>query len=153
MTELPQARVKRRHAWLRAAWIIPVVSVIVAGWLVYDRVRALGPEITIHFKDGGGLRVGQTPVKYRGVQISEVSGVELSEDLKEVLVKARLWRSASPIACEGALFWIVRPEVGLGNVSGLSMVFTGPEIQALPVPVIERFDVQPVVITAGEVRR
>ena len=30
------------------------------------------------------------------------------------------------------MFWIVRPQVGFGNVQGLNTVLTGPEIQVLP---------------------
>jgi paraquat-inducible protein B len=92
----------------------------------------MGPEIAITFNDGGGLRVGQTPVKYRGVAIGEVSGVELSKDRQHVVVRARLMRSAASIAREGTRFWIVRPQVGWGNVTGLNTVLSGPEIQALP---------------------
>jgi paraquat-inducible protein B len=30
------------------------------------------------------------------------------------------------------MFWIVRPEVGLGNITGLGTVITGSEINVLP---------------------
>jgi paraquat-inducible protein B len=129
--ELPKARVRRRRLF-DLAWIIPLIAAAVAGWLIWERMRERGPEVTITFNDGGGLRVGLTPVKYRGVVIGEVSGVALSEDHKQVLVRARLQRSAEPIAREGAVFWIVRPQVGFGNVTGLNTVLTGPEIHVLP---------------------
>ena len=129
--ELPKARVQRTR-WFRVVWVVPLVAALVAGWLVYQRMREFGPNITIAFADGAGLRVGQTTVKYRGVPIGEVTGIELSEDQKQVLVRARLRRSAANIARDGAVFWIVRPQVGIGQVSGLNTVFAGPEIQALP---------------------
>ena len=91
-----------------------------------------GPEVTITFTDGGGLRPKVTPVKYRGVVIGEVTGVGISEDHKRALVRVRLQRSAASIASEGALFWIVRPQLGFGNVTGLNTVLTGPEIHVLP---------------------
>ncbi|HKU48114.1 MAG TPA: MlaD family protein, partial [Burkholderiales bacterium] len=108
-TDLPVARV-RRNRLFRIAWIVPVIAAAVAGWLVWERMRAYGPEITIQFDQGAGLRIGQTPVKYRGVPIGEVTNVELSEDHKHVLVKARLRRTAASVANEGAIFWIVRPQ-------------------------------------------
>jgi paraquat-inducible protein B len=129
--ELPKARLRRRRLF-RAAWVVPIVAAAVAGWLVYERLHAFGPEITIRFDEGGGLRVGQTAVKYRGVQIGEVTAVELSPDHKHVLVKARLQRSAASAAAEGALFWIVRPQVGFGSVTGLGTVLSGPEIEMRP---------------------
>jgi paraquat-inducible protein B len=131
MDDLPKASVRRRRLF-RVAWVVPLVAVAVAGWLIYERMRSFGPEITIEFKDGGGLRVGQTPVKYRGVQIGEVTGVELSKDHERVLVTARLRRSAGSVANEGAVFWIVRPQVGFGSVTGLNTVLSGPEIEVRP---------------------
>jgi paraquat-inducible protein B len=129
--ELPKARVRRRRLF-NLAWIIPIVAAAVAGWLIWERMHERGPEVTVSFSDGGGLRVGITPVKYRGVVVGEVSGVSLSEDRRRVLVRTRLRRSVASIAREGALFWIVRPQVGFGNVTGLATVLTGPEIHVLP---------------------
>ena len=129
--ELPKSRVRRRRPWLQLMWVVPLVAAAVAAWLVYDRVRQFGPEITIQFNDGGGLRQGQTPIKYRGVQVGEVTGILISEDREQVLVKARLQRASASLASDGAVFWIVRPQVGWGNVTGLNTVISGPEIQVL----------------------
>ncbi len=130
--ELPKANVRRRRRMFPVVWVVPLIAALVAGYLVYDRVQEFGPKITIRFKDGGGLRTGQTPIKYRGVTIGEGTAVELSEDREQVLVTARLQRSAASIAREGAIFWVVRPEVGFGSITGLRTVITGPEIQVLP---------------------
>jgi len=46
----------------------------------------------------------------------------------------RLHRSAATLAVEGSTFWVVRPEVGLSSITGLSTVVTGPEIRLLPGP-------------------
>jgi paraquat-inducible protein B len=129
--ELPRARVRRRRLF-RLVWVVPAVALGIAAWLVWQHLRTFGPEIAVTFNDGGGLKAGQTPLKYRGVAIGEVSRVELSADQKQVVVRIRLTRTAAPIAREGATFWIVRPQVGWGNVTGLNTVLTGPEIQALP---------------------
>lgn len=130
--ELPKAKVKRRRWNFPVVWVVPVVAAVVAGYLVYGRVHEFGPKIVIMFKDGSGLKAGQTPIKYRGVPIGEVTAVELSEDQQHALVMARLRRSAGSIAREGSAFWIVRPEVGLGNITGLGTVITGPQIEVLP---------------------
>jgi paraquat-inducible protein B len=130
--ELPKAKVRRRRWGVPVVWVVPVVAAIVAGYLVYDRVQEFGAKITIKFKDGSGLKTGQTPIKYRGVPIGEVAAVELSENQQHVLVKARLRRSALSIAREGSVFWIVRPEVGIANITGLGTVITGPHIEVLP---------------------
>ena len=129
--DLPKARVRRRRL-PSIAWLVPLVALLVAGYLLWDRLRERGPEIVISFADGAGVRVGLTPLKYRGVVIGEVTGVSLSEDHARALVRVRLQRSAAAIAREGTRFWIVRPQVGFGNITGLNTVLTGPEIQALP---------------------
>lgn len=130
-SDLPRARVTHSR-WARVVWVVPLVAAIVAGFLIYDRISEYGPEITIRFRDASGIKVAQTPILYRGVQVGEVKEVRLSEDYRHVEVRARLKRSAVAIAREGSVFWIVRPEVGLGNVTGLTTVLSGPEIQALP---------------------
>jgi paraquat-inducible protein B len=130
--DLPRAQVTRRRWAAATIWAIPLVAVLVAGYLIYDRISDYGPEITIRFRDGSGIRVAQTPIRYRGVQVGEVTAVGLSKDQRHVEVKARLQHSAAGIAREGTLFWIVRPEFGIGNITGLSTVLSGPEIQALP---------------------
>lgn len=129
---LPKATIKSRKWIFPVVWVVPVVAAIVAAYVAYDRAREFGPKITITFNDSSGVVTGQTPIKYRGVPIGEVTTVELSKDLKHAKVEARLHRSATSIAREGSLFWIVRPEVGFGNIAGLQTVLTGPEIQVLP---------------------
>ena len=129
---LPKSKVRRRRWNFPVVWAVPVLAALVAGYLVYDRFQEFGPNITIKFKDGSGLRTGQTPLKYRGVPIGEVTAVELSKDQQYVLAKATLQRSAAGIARTGSIFWIVRPEVGIGNITGLGTVMSGPEIQVLP---------------------
>lgn len=129
--QLPKARIRRRRLF-RMVWVVPIVALGFAAYLVFQHLRSMGPEIAIQFSDASGLRPGQTPVVYRGVQIGEVTRIELSEDRRRAVVKARLKKSAAPIATEGATFWILRPQLGLGNVSGLNTMLSGPEIHVRP---------------------
>lgn len=125
------AIVKRRRRF-SPVWIVPLVAAAVAAYLVFERVQQAGPRITIRFKDGSGLKPGQSPIKYRGVTVGEVRAIELSSDLQMVEVHARLERSAAGIAKEGTIFWIVRPEVGVNNITGLGTIISGPFIETLP---------------------
>lgn len=129
--EIPRARIRRRRL-VRWVWVVPLIAVAVAAWLVFQRIQDLGPEISVTFEDGGGLRPGQTPLRYRGVQIGEVSRVKLSLDEKHAIVRIRLQKQAALIAREGSRFWIVRPRVGWGSFTGLNTVLSGPEIQVIP---------------------
>jgi paraquat-inducible protein B len=130
--ELPKSRVRKDKWSFPVVWVVPLLAAIVAGYLVYHRVQDYGPTVRITFEDGSGLVTGQTPIKYRGVPIGQVEALELSKNLERVVVTARLRRSAISIARKGSEFWIVRPEVGVGNITGLGTVITGPEIAVQP---------------------
>ncbi|HEX6005633.1 MAG TPA: MlaD family protein [Burkholderiales bacterium] len=129
---LPEARITKKRWRLSIVWVVPLIAVLTAGVLVYDHLREWGPQITIRFSDASGVRTGQTQLKYRGIPIGDVSAVELSADQHYANVTVRLRHSAKSIAREGSMFWIVRPQVGLENITGLGTVLTGPEIQVLP---------------------
>jgi paraquat-inducible protein B len=129
--QIPKARVRRRRVF-RLIWIVPAMALAVAAYLVFHRWQDYGPQINVSFADGGGMRVGQTPLRYRGVQVGEVTGVYLSNDEKRAVVRIRLTRSGAGLAREGSQFWIVRPRVGLGQVTGLTTVLSGPELNVQP---------------------
>jgi paraquat-inducible protein B len=129
---LPKARTKRRAWDFPFIWVVPILSALVAGYLVYHHVREFGSTITIRFRTASGLEPGQTTMRYRGADIGQVAAVTLSQDQQYATVNVRLRRSASSVAREGSVFWIVRPEVGLGNLTGLETIVTGPYIEVLP---------------------
>ena len=130
--KLPAAKIRKRKWTFPFVWIVPVIAAIVAGYLVYNRLRQFGPTITVRFKDAAGLKIGQTPVLYRGVQIGEVSDITLSKDQHYAEVKINIRRTASSIAREGSNFWIVRPRLDAGTVTGLGTIITGPHITVVP---------------------
>jgi paraquat-inducible protein B len=130
--ELPQARVRQRRWRLSVVWIVPIVAAIVAGYLTWGRLQELGPTITIQFTDVTGVRAGQTEIRYRGVPVGRVVSVELSDDEKSALVKARLRPENAALAKDGSVFWIVRPDVRSGDLSRLSTIVSGPYIEISP---------------------
>ena len=129
--DLPQAKITGRTR-ISIIWIVPLIAAIAAGWLVFKNVRASGPVITIQFNDGDGLQANQTVLKYHGVSIGEVQSVQLTKDTAHVEVEARLTASAKNLARDKSVFWIVRPEVGAGGLSGLETIVSGPYIQVQP---------------------
>ena len=113
-------------------WIVPICAAIGAGlyWKAYYEER--GPVISIRFTDVGGLKVGNTPVLYRGVPIGRITDIDLSPDQREVLVQIQVRRGEQAFAQAGALFWIVRPEVSYSGIKGIGTVLSGPYIEAAP---------------------
>jgi paraquat-inducible protein B len=130
--KLPRAKVRQRRWSFPVMWVVPLAAALVAAYLVYDQVREFGPKVTIRFKDGSGLKAGRTPIQYSGVRIGEVKDVKLSDDLRDVVVEARLLRSAASVAREGSVFWIVRLGTELQDISNLGTVITGAYIQVSP---------------------
>jgi paraquat-inducible protein B len=129
--DFPTAKVKQR-AKLSLIWLVPVVAALVAGLLVFQQIRKIGPTVTIQFQDGSGLQANQSVVRYRGVQVGSVRSVHLTSDAKHVQVVARFDRSAAALARKGTIFWIVRPQVGAAGLHGLETIVSGVYIQALP---------------------
>ena len=69
--------------------------------------------------------MGKTLVKYRDVAVGRVTAVELSADHETVMVSASLSKDAAGLLKSDTEFWIVRPRIGVGSVSGLSTLLSG----------------------------
>lgn len=82
-------------------WAIPVVAVLIAGWLVWDTLSKRGPLITVTFQAAEGLQAGQSRVRHRDVDVGLVEGIALSPDLGHVVMTIRMNREAEPLLAEG----------------------------------------------------
>jgi paraquat-inducible protein B len=129
--ELPEVEVKKRRG-ISLVWLIPLVAGAIAIWLGYTTLQEKGPTIKIAFDDAEGLEAGKTRVKYRNVEVGLVDQVALSEDLSHIVVTASLDKSMAAHMKEGTQFWIVRPRVGFGGVSGLGTLLSGAYVEFDP---------------------
>ena len=125
-TPSPQPQiVSRRRLRISLVWLVPIVAAMVALSLFFERAAREGPEVVITFKSAHGIEPGKTPVRYKDVQIGVVTAVDLSPDFRSAEVTARITRKAAPLMSQGASFWIVRPRVGMTEISGLGTLFSG----------------------------
>ena len=123
---LPRATVvPRRRQRISMVWLIPILAAVVAIGIAIQRILSEGPTITIVFKVAEGIEAGKTFVKYKDVNIGQVTAVELSDDHSMVEVTARIAKSAAGLMVEDAKFWIVQPRVTLSGVSGLGTLLSG----------------------------
>ena len=125
-----QAPVKTRRFSVSLVWIVPIVAVLVGISLVVHSMLQEGPTITVTFKTGSGLTANKTEVKYRNVVIGHVSDVELSNDQKSVNATIKLAKQAESFTREDSQFWVVRPRIGAGGVSGIDTLLSGDYIGA-----------------------
>jgi paraquat-inducible protein B len=113
-------------------WAIPVVTVIIGGWLAWRTLSDRGPLITITFETAEGLQAKQSHVRHKDVDMGVVEKVGLTPDLKRVQVTVRMNREAEPLLTDNAQFWVVRPRFFAGAISGLQTLFSGSYIDLLP---------------------
>jgi paraquat-inducible protein B len=122
----PQATVQpRRQTRISMVWVIPIFASVVAIGIAIQRIMSEGPTITIIFKAAEGVEAGKTFVKYKDVNIGQVTAVQLSPDYSKVEVTAKIAKNAAGLMVEDAKFWVVQPRVTLSGVSGLSTLLSG----------------------------
>ena len=124
--DLPQATVvRKRGTRISIVWIIPILAAVVAAGIAIQRIMSEGPTINIVFKTAEGLEAGKTFIKYKDVNIGQVTAVKLSADHTKVEVTAKIDKSAAGLMVEDAKFWVVEPRVTLSGVSGLGTLLSG----------------------------
>jgi len=123
--DLPQPVVHRRRFGASLIWLVPILAALVGLSLVVNSWLQAGPSITISFDSAQGLDPGKTPVKYKNVVIGKVTRIGLTPDRSKVRVKVALDKSAEGFAKADTRFWVVRPRIGLGGVSGVDTLLSG----------------------------
>ena len=113
---------------LPLVWILPAVVVLVGGFVVIREKLAQGTAIEIRFQNAEGLEANKTKVRYKDVEIGEVSDIRVSEDRKEVIVTADIHRNARAYLVADTRFWVVRPRVSGAGISGLGTLVSGAYI-------------------------
>lgn len=109
-------------------WLIPLAAAFICAALAYQSVSRCGPAITISFLNAEGLEAGKAAVKYRDVEIGSVETISLAPDRSHVLAEVRLTEDARRFAVKGTRFWVVRPRIDAGGISGLGTVLSGAYI-------------------------
>jgi len=134
LNDVPEAEVRSRksHISFSIVWLVPLVAVLIGGWLVFKALSEKGPEITITFKSAEGLEAGKTKIRYKDVELGQVTAIKLSEDLSEVVLTAELVKEAENFLSVNTRFWVIRAQVGVSGVSGLGTLFSGAYITLDP---------------------
>jgi len=139
MTETPYeqtpelAEPKTQRAFpISAIWLLPLIAMLIGGWLVYQTIDKKGPLITITFQTGEGLEAEKTKLKFRDVEIGLVKTVTINEDYSGVVVTAEINKESARFLTDTARFWIIRPRLGVTGISGLSTLISGAYIEIDP---------------------
>ena len=127
-----QDRAKVRRSRINPVWIVPLVAILIAGWLAFRTVRDEGTIITLTFRGADGMTAGQTKVRHKAVELGTVETIRLSADMSHVLVRVRMRQEADPYLTDRARFWVVRPRLSSGSLSGIETLVSGGYIEMDP---------------------
>ena len=127
---LPAAVLAKRWQWSSwAIWLVPILAAVVAAGIIAQTLMERGGMISIQFKSAEGLEAGKTKIKYKDVDIGDVKTITLSPDRQKVIITAQLTKGNNNLMREDTVFWVVRPRIGAGGISGLSTLLSGPYIE------------------------
>jgi paraquat-inducible protein B len=129
--DLPQAAIGRRRR-ISLIWAIPIVTLLIAGWLAWDTLSKRGPTITITLDGADGLVAGQSHIQHRGIDLGLVSDVSLAKGAEGVIVTVEMKKEAEPLLTTGAKTWVVQPRLFAGNLTGLRTLLSGTYLELLP---------------------
>ncbi len=111
-------------------WILPLVALIIGGWLLYKSVRDSGINIIVHFEDVEGVTPGKTRVIYKGIPVGTVREIKVDPDMEGISLHIEMDRRTKNGLMEDTRFWLVRPQISAGRISGLQTILSGSHIEA-----------------------
>lgn len=133
MNDLPMAKARPASNW-SAIWILPLIALVIGGWLGWRAYNDAGILIEVTFPSGEGLQAGKTEVIYKGMSVGKVVELELDENGSRQGVRATLEmsKSSEPHLRSNTQFWLVKPKVSLAGISGIETLMSGNYIAVTP---------------------
>lgn len=124
--QTPQARVHVAE-WSPWVWIIPLVALLIVGWLVMRYGFMGGGDVTVRFADARGLD-RYSPVRFKGAKVGTVQQITIDKELQEVVVRISMDSYMRHALRKNTRFWIVEP----GLEGGLAGVLSGTYVAIAP---------------------
>ncbi len=95
---------------------------------MYTSYRDAGIDITVRFETADGISPGKTKVIYKGIPVGTVTKVAIDHKDDGVILQVEMDKQTKPGLVEDTVFWIVKPEISAGRVSGLETLLSGSYI-------------------------
>lgn len=121
-----------KQSGLSIVWIIPLVTLLVGGWLIVKTLSEQGPRATISFKTAEGIEVGKTRIKYKNVDIGVVEKIKFSDDFSNIILTVDFMEGSEKFLRRSTRFWVVKPQLSLRGATGLSTIISGAYIEIEP---------------------
>lgn len=132
-TNLPHSELKPRSR-ISIIWLVPFVALLIGAWIAYQVWSEMGATITITFKTAEGLDAGKTKIKYKNVEIGQVTNIQLNHKTKDVIVTAEMKKEVRALLTDQTRFWVVRARIDVSGASGLETLLSGAYIGVDPNP-------------------
>ena len=133
MTDLPLAKTRPASNW-SAIWVLPLIALLIGGWLAWRAYSEAGIQIELIFVSGEGIQAGKTELMYKGMAVGKVTDISLdtSEKNRGVVAKLEVNQELEQYLRSGTRFWLVKPNVSLAGISGLETLVSGNYITFSP---------------------
>ncbi len=106
-------------------WILPLVAILIGGWLVYKDYQESGIMITVRIKDASGLTAGKTRVMFKGLPVGVLKSFQVTPDLQSIDAQIEMIKEAREELTTDTKFWVVRPELSVNRITGLDTLVKG----------------------------
>ena len=113
-------------------WFIPLLALIIGGWMLIQNIRTQGPVVTLHMPSADGIEVNKTVVKVLSVEVGRVTEINLKKDRTGVEVKLQLNAETKNLLKENTHFWVIKPRIDQSGIQGLGTLFSGAYIEFSP---------------------
>lgn len=133
MTDLPVAKTRPASNW-SAIWVLPLIALIIGGWLGWRAYNETGIEIQVRFESGEGIQANKTEVVYKGMPVGKVKRLKLDDegDSKGVIATIEMNKDVEQYLKTSTRFWLVKPSVTLAGITGLETLVSGNYVAISP---------------------
>ena len=133
MTDLPKAKTRPASNW-SAIWVLPLIALVIGGWLGWRAYSQTGIEIQVRFESGEGIQVNKTEVVYKGMPVGKVKTLALDDEgsNRGVIATIEMNKDVEQYLKANTRFWLVKPSVSLAGITGLETLVSGNYIAASP---------------------
>ena len=133
MSDLPVAKTRPASNW-SAIWVLPLIALIIGGWLGWRAYNETGIEIQVRFESGEGIQANKTEVVYKGMPVGKVKTLKLDDEgsAKGVIATVEMNKDVEQYLKTSTRFWLVKPSVTLAGITGLETLVSGNYVAISP---------------------
>ncbi len=128
----PPQTASRRTVWPNVVWVVPILALLIVGYLGIKAVLNRGEVVTVTFSKAAGAKPGETQVLYQGIQAGRLLHIVPNADGRRLDFQLRLLPAAKNGLNTNARFWLIGANPNLTDLSSLKAVVSGVAIGYAP---------------------